>query len=884
MMNAPWQFQFLGRVSARRGEQVITRFSSSRVAALLARLALFPRRTHPREELADLLWPDSDLDAGRLNLRVALASLRRQLEPPDVLSGSVLLADRSSLCLQTAACRCDVAEFEAALAAAAHAPSPGEKRLALDRAVALFSGELLPGFYDDWIVEERERLNALHENACLEREALPEAAFAPAFSAPICSVPVFSAPALPGFPLQFTRFFGREAEIAALLGRLAGGERLVTLTGPGGSGKSRLATEAARRFGPGCPGPLCFVPLADLGDAGLIPEAVARALNLPPPPATGTALEQVVSHLAALPPALLVLDNFEHLVERGAPLLFSLLSRLPALTCLVTSRRRLALPGERELPVPPLPLPDADGTPEAVARTDSARLFADRAQAARPDFQITPGNAAAVAALCRTLEGIPLALELAAARTPALTPAQMNARLAQRFEVLTSRRGEKNGRHRSLWAALSWSYDLLGPELQRFFVRLSVFRGGGTPEAAQAVCAEPQALEYLTQLRERSLIALEDSARDTAAEMRFRLLESLREFGDEQMEVETQAALARRHADWYTALAQDAYRHSLGPDQARWFHRLEADHDNLRRALRFRLASDSSVEEDTEGALTLCASLWRFWAVRGHYAEGRDWMEQALARPGGSARARAEAANGAGNLASEQADYPAAAAWYEENLALMRTADDRAMIATALCNLGRIAMHREDYARAEMLQTEALALRRLDGGKNGIAYTLECLAIVAQHQRRHARARVLHEESLALCEETGNEGGRLWALSNLAALCMEEDGEADAARLYGEALALSLALQDQRALYNLIACFAALAARQGKLHRAALLAGAAEGLRRRTGGGMHANDAADLEAALAPARCGLSPSDYAATWAEGDRMTAEQAVARAREE
>ena len=871
--DTPWQIQMLGRLSARRGDRVITRFASSRVATLLARLALFPAHAHPRAALIGLLWPGDDPDVGRPRLRVVLASLRRQLEPPDVPPGTVMVADRTSVRLAPDAFHTDAAEFEAALRSAARASSPTLEREALDRAVALYAGELLPGFYDEWILAERERLESLYEDTCDRRQVLPAPQLAGARRGPDPT------PDERGFPLQFTRFFGREAEAAHVAALLEMPDtRLVTLSGPGGVGKTRLADRAARAAAGGFLGPICFVALADLPEARLIPEAVLSALGLPRLAAPAP-LDQVVAALSVLPPALLVLDNFEHLVERGAPLVLSLLTRLPALTCLVTSRRRLSLPGESEFPVPPLPLPDAGGTAAQTARAASAQLFVDRAQSARPDFQLTPGNAAAVAALCRTLEGIPLAIELVAARAMTLPPAQMAERLAQRFALLTSRRGDKGTRHRSLWAALEWSHDLLPADLARFFAGLSVFRGGGTAESAALVCDQPQALEFLSRLRERSLVTIEDSSEGGEETRRFRLLETLREFGEEHLPAEERPEVARRHASHFLSLAEEAGPRLTGPDQARWLDRLEADHENLRRALAWWLAQNAVGE-----ALRMCGALWRFWAVRGHYAGGREWIERSLALPGGPDAARALAALGAGNLASEQADYPAAEGWYSESLALMRALGDRSAIAACLSNLGRVAMHREDYAKAEALHAEALALRRADNHKGGIAYTVECQAIVAQHQRFFSRARRLHEEALTIWTEMGHDGGRMWALTNLAAISTEQGDDAQAARQYAEALALCQALQDKHSLYSLIGSFAALAARRGDFQKAATLAGASESLRRRAGLGTHANDAAEFEAALLPARTGLSAPVFAAVWAAGEALTADEAVACALED
>ena len=716
-MDAPWRIQLLGALRAEMGETKISRFATSRVALLLARLALYPQRAHSREELCDLLWPEAELSAGRLNLRVAIASLRRQLEPPPLPPGSVLVADRSFVGLNAAAFRCDVADFEAAWAKAARTSSPAAKQDALAHAVALYGGDLLPGSYDDWVVEERERLAALQEELCAQQKDL--VARIPAGRPPAAdAAPTAFAPRPLRLPLQFTRFFGRDADRAHVSGLLAMPDtHLVTLTGPGGVGKTRLALETARQIA-GCagnrfPGPLCFVPLADLSDARFIPAAVADALALARAE-DAEPLDQIVAALAALPPALLVLDNFEHLVERGAPLLLSLLTRLPTLTCLVTSRCRLALPGEYECLIPPLPsplppLPETPETPGQVAQAAGAQLFVDRAQAVRPDFQLTRGNAAAVAALCRNLEGIPLAIELVAARAMALSPAQMNERLAQHFALLTSRCGDKDGRHQPLWAALAWSYDLIPAPLQRFFAGLSVFRGGCTAEAARAVCEEPSALEFLTQLRERSLAAVEYDG----VEPRFRLLETLREFADEQLAEEDRTRLRARHGVYFAALVEESRAALRGPQQAHWLKRLEADNDNLRAALD---AAQGSAD-GAETALRLTAALVQFWAMCGSVREGRERITAALTHGADApASLRAAALHGACFLAYRQGDYAATQVYSEAALRLWDTLDDtvstlnsRQMLANALLDPGK---HEEWKANF----TESLAqARALEG-------------------------------------------------------------------------------------------------------------------------------------------------------------------------
>lgn len=733
---------------------------------------------------------DGEMGAGRNSLQVALASLRRQLEPPGIPLGSVLRADRSVVRLNPIAYQTDVARFEAALKAAARSASPEKKREALDQATALFRDELLPGFYDDWIVEERERLNALGEEARHRREGLPPV---PAEAVPPALVEPGSAAALPGFPLPFTRFFGREHECAQAAECLCSPQtRLVTLTGPGGAGKTRLAGEVAHAVRDAFSGPIVFVSLVDLTDASLIPGAIAAALGLTPS-ADAEPRDQVVMTLAGQPPALLVLDNFEHLVEGGAPLALSLLTRLPTLTCLVTSRRRLALPGEHECPVPPLPLPDDQGTPEQIARAASAQIFVDRAQAARPDFQLTRGNASAVARLCCHLEGLPLAIELVAARAGAMTPAQMAERLGQRFELLTSRRGDKGNRHRSLWVALAWSHDLLPPHLQRFFARLSVFRGGGAIEAAQAVCEEAQALEMLTQLRERSLITLQESG----AQMRFRLLETLREFGAEHLSARERQTLDRRHASYFQHLAAQMETRASGPGQNRALETLDADLDNLRAALAFcRADTPGDGWDGGETGLCLAGALGHYWTARGLLREGSGWLEGALAGEG-SAEARSKALAEAGWMAAGMGDYDKAQAALTDALTLCRDRNDPSALAATLRKRGVAFLWQGENARAVVDLEESLALSRALGDDAGVARALNSLGVLAEQWREDkAGARCLYEEALTFFRKCGDQRWESYCLHDLGNIAHDFGDHDRAETLLRAGLALTEALGD----------------------------------------------------------------------------------------
>jgi predicted ATPase len=678
---------------------------------------------------------------------------------------------------------------------------------------------------------------------------------------------------VPQLPTQFTRFFGREEEIARVAETLCIPEtRLVTLTGPGGSGKTRLAIAVAGRLqepsasrtlgtstiGGRAGGPW-FIPLAELTDARRIPEAVRDAMGLGAAPG-GEPIEQIVAALQAAP-SLLILDNFEQLVSEGAPLVRHLLERAPSLTCLVTSRQRLELEGEREFPVLPLPTPVdgqslmADGPakaelsdpstihhpPSTLMACPSVQLFVDRARAARPSFQLTPANAGAVAALCSRLEGLPLAIELAAARASVLTPQQMLARLEKRFELLVSPRRDVSTRHRTLRAAIESSYQLLPPELQRFFARLSVFRGGWTLAAAEAVCSDgempplafrwggdlllsparelqcPEVLEHLEQLRQSSLVLVEDAGEA----MRYRMLESLREFATEQLTPEETTALARRHFRYFLPVADVKRFYPEGAwmteeQQKEWLRDLDAEYDNLRAALEWGLESEPGP------ALWLAAALGAYWSIRGSWGEaiaflpraasyalkGDEWLEMA-----------AKALLYAGDLAHEVGENERGRAWSEEAAALGRkmgspeilvvarrferrderleTDEDRnrrmgaaEYEAAALHNLGQLALDQGDYDRARSLFQESFEIRgRLWSGA-GRSGPLAGLGWVAQAQGEHETARACYEESLALYRQTDNGRHVAQRLLDLGFLACHQRRYEAARRCFDEGLAI----------------------------------------------------------------------------------------------
>jgi predicted ATPase len=546
---------------------------------------------------------------------------------------------------------------------------------------------------------------------------------------------------------------------------------LLTLTGPGGSGKTRLALEVAEHLRTSFHGAVWFVPLQDLTEARLIPDKLLDSLRLPRSPQLEP-MEQVVAFLSRQP-SVLILDNFEHLVTDGAPLVQTLLEQLPTVTCLITSRQQLNLAGEQAFPVAPLPVPGdgrrSTGDREGVtgdsdlssvvcdlSSVPSVRLFVDRAQAVRPDFQLTRTNADAVAGLCARLEGLPLAIELAAARAGVLTPAQMLARLSLRFELLATPRRGATPRHRSLRAALDWSFHLLSSKLQRFFVQLSVFQGGWTLEAAEAVCDEPKALHYLEQLRECSLV----QATEAGGEMRFRLLETLREYGGEQFEPEQREAAAHRHASYYLALAERAEPELFRADQADWLDRLERDQDNLRAARAWMVASGR-----IQDALRLEGSLWQFRYVRADLADGLEQLRQLLSLPGAEARTytRAKALNGAGALANFLGENETARCLHEASLTIGRELGDRWNIAFALTGLAMASLDGGKPEPARSLFEQGLTIWQDIGDTWGIAYAHIGLGYASHSERDYATARAHWRE----CMRARSERGDQWGLSHV---------------------------------------------------------------------------------------------------------------------
>lgn len=579
------------------GDQV-NRFRSHQVGALLSYLALRLGKSCPREELECALWPDEIQPAVLANrLRVTLASLRRHLEPPGVPFGSVLdVSVPGRVKLREESVWCDAAAFETAL-------DSGDS----DAAWAIIKGELLPGFYEDWATLERERFVALAENLSPSRVNLArrDESDPPTFARTESSHDTYP------LPLYLTRYFGRVKERDAI-SKLLAERRLITISGPGGMGKTRLAVESARLFS----GTAIFVSLAEINSGGQVVSVVVQSLRLSLH-ADADLTDEVVSCLRRITKPLLILDNAELVVDEVAALCLKLLEQVSGLIIVVTTRQRLGIPGEASLLLPPLPTPSADASYEELATMPAVELFLDRARNARPDFLLLARHTPAILQICKLLEGVPLALELAAARVIAQTPSQIMDSLAVNLTELKSRQRGLSARHQSLRASIQGSYDVLTPDLRRFFSHLWVFASGWTSEAAQAVTGEPNSAWFLEDLVQRSIVyVIEDESEHS---LRYAFLESIRQFAGEQLSSTDQGALAKAHRDYFLSLASKVSEHDVNTLEG-----LDSEMDNLVKAMQ--VGSDSN---SASFSLGLCGVL-TFAHIRGKHRLFLPWAEYAL--------------------------------------------------------------------------------------------------------------------------------------------------------------------------------------------------------------------------------------------------------------
>jgi predicted ATPase/DNA-binding SARP family transcriptional activator len=850
--------------------------ATPRMQSLIAYLLLHQDSPQPRQQIAVQLWPETGEAQARTNLR----NLHHRLKSAfPTLEGRILQEHGALQWPLGEEAWLDVAAFRASVAEAKS--SGGVPLAALQRAVDLYRGDLLPGCYDDWILPLREelrqayldvlerlvllleaqgdhrlaidyaqlslrndplneviyrhliRLHGLsgdrtgglrvyHTCAAVLEQALgvePSAATRQTYLALLEEPATEPAPAKAGppaaskgsLPYPLTSFIGREKEVEEVL-RLLQSNRLLTLTGAPGAGKTRFGLEVAARLRKDAsqqtepfPDGVWWVDLTASTDLASITQAVAGALgvqeNLEASPSQ-TLITWIGEH-----ELLLVLDNAEHVMDALANFISAALRACPLLRFMITSREVLSIAGEVAWNIPPMsyPGPHKTHTPDSLWRYEAVRLFVERASAAMPTFRLAPHNAAAVAQICTHLEGIPLAIELAAARVKMMTAEQIAARIQEALlRLLRSGRGGGPEHHQTIEAAIAWSYQLLSEKERMLLRRLSVFSGGFSLEAAEqvALCCSPgdaqdamqagEVLELLSRLIDRSLVKV--TASELAHAARYTLLEMIRQYADERLQEAGEVDSTRkRHAGYCVLLAEEADRNVRGPQQAAWLQRLEADHDNLRKALHWAVESG---QEET--ALRLVNSLWQFWDIRGYFREGREWLRRALEMGFARTALRAKAFKGAGALAWSQSDYGEARERMLDSLEIYRQLGEPRDLAVGLFNMGLVTYSQGDYALAEPTLRESLTLFQSLDHKQGIANALNSLGVIADARGDFQSARQLYEESLATRRTLGDQRGMAISCGNLGMAAMHLGDFDEAAHFLGESLQRYTEIGDKR--------------------------------------------------------------------------------------
>jgi predicted ATPase/DNA-binding SARP family transcriptional activator len=869
-MREPVQIVLFGGFRLIQADKPVTTLASPNLQALLAYLLLFREMPHSRQHLAFLLWPDSSEAQAQSNLRTLLGRLRTAWRDSDRF---VQADNRTVQWRNDAPFTLDVQEFQDAIQLA----QSGARQSYLERAVKLYRGDLLPHYYADWILPQRERLqlkflNALEElirlletqqdyNAALvhaqhllqldplqettyqllmrlhaargdrsnvlrtfrqcetvlrrELDAEPSPATRALFETLQQSEPVkFTGAQITrtssNLPVPLTSFIGREGEIREVK-HLFSRTRLLTLTGAGGSGKTRLALQVAREMTePTEADEVCWVELAALTDPAQVTHAVAAALAISEQP--GSPLIDTLMHALKSRPVLLVLDNCEHLIAACASFAYTLLTHCAQLKILASSREPLGVLGESVYRVPPLSVEftyrEVDW--ELLTDVDAPRLFIERAQAVLPTFTLTQANALFVVQLCKRLDGIPLAIELAAARVNVLSVREISERLARRFDLLTTGVRTTIPRHQTLRAALDWSYGLLAEAEQSLFARLAVFAGGWTLEAIEQVCGrEPfqqgNMLDFLSRLVDKSLVTTETRGGET----RYRMLETIREYSFEKLASAGQLEHFReRHRDWFLDLAEQVRREEHLPTIGQRLDQLEREHDNMRAALEWSLQQGHIAT-----AFRLANLLSYFWQIRGHWSEGRACLERVLTvanfEPERVSHQEtilwAQALGQIGIMAVAQRDLDAARQVLAKSIQLYKNVaqsgilDLETKLDTVLSVnfLGFAAFYQSDYLYATARFTEALHSYQEAHGLAGVGFTLTMLGRVAIFQGQYERAVELGKESLAIGRQLGGVHLSAAALDVTARALYPQGNLQQAQHLLEESLTLSRSLDHQ---------------------------------------------------------------------------------------
>jgi predicted ATPase/DNA-binding SARP family transcriptional activator len=923
------EFRLLGPLEITRGSRELG-IGGRRERALLALLVLNANEVVPRERLIDGLWGEQPPETAANSMQVAVHALRKLLGPERIGTRGTGYA------LRVAPGECDLERFESLVERARREPPAAaattlREALALWRGPPLadlvaapfasieierleelrlaalerrIEADLALGRHAE-LVPELEALVARHPFRELLRRELMLALYrsgrqAEALEAyqqarrtfvdelgiePVAELqelerailrqdPALAPPittAKTNVPAPLTPLVGRQLELAAVTALLRSDDvRLLTLTGPGGTGKTRLSVECASALLPSFRDGVFFVDLAPVRDADLVAPQILGALGADEQPgrSTGETLKDTVRARQLL----LVLDNFEHVTEAG-PLVTALLAAAPGLKALVTSRAPLHVSGEHEYPVPPLTLPDLEHDDvETLARNEAVQLFVTRARAVAHGFELNAVNAQVVAAICVALDGLPLALELAAARIRVLEPQAMLGHLESRLDLLTAGPRDAPARQRTLRATLDWSFEFLDAGEQRLFARVAVFSGRFTRESAEAVCGATA--DSLSSLVDKSLLRREDAGGGVP---RLRMLETIREYALEHLHAagETEP-LRRRHAEHYLdRVERAAARLRAGEASSTVYAELQSDLDNLRAALGWAEAAGSS-----ELMLQIAGRLKLFWRVRGHLDEGRRWLESALARAGSEATpARATALEAAGALAQRSGDYASAKAFWQRGLDDWRMLRDEHGIARCLGDLGSVFDLEGDVQRAISFYEESAELCRrleLDYELGTVVSNLgDCL----MSQRRLDEAAALFEEAVQLCRASRREEQLVISLFNLGRVSSLQGRYEEAGRLFEEALATARDLEYREMIAYCLKGIGEVLAAGGEAEPAARLLGVSDRLFAELGAHVEAIERETYDRTVEHLKALLGDDAYAAVHSEGQAMPVAQAVA-----
>ena len=853
----PWRIEMLGGLTVVHAERRISRFQTQKTGALLAYLALHPGKSHAREAIAEILWPEGDPIAIRNRLNQAISSLRRQLHPPELGPGNVLVTDHHSIGINVQTVVTDTEEFEREIRLAERAESLDDKIKFLEQAVGRYKGELLEGYYEEWVFSKRIHLADLYDKALQElirsqvaagnpegaidparrrlqldpydeaphvilmrlylRAGRPKSALkqyedlsralqqfddepsdhalkykvkaealandqavegdldesfddTPIKKSPV-ETPIAAAPIQSNLPRVVSTFVGREAEMAEVIARVTErDERLISILGLGGFGKTRLAIEAGWALLDEFDSRVFFVPLANTHPNADVTAEFGRAIQ-PENENNRLGAENFVERLNALGSTLAIFDNFEHMSEDAANKISELLAKAPALRILVTSRVPLNIEGETQINLLPLPLPDRQERDlKAISANPTIALFVERAQAVKADFQLTERTAVPIIELANQLEGLPLALELAASWARILTPSQMLERIRSNVDHLESRRKDANPRHRTLRAAFEGSYDLLDGELRSLFLGLTVFTGGWDLESAEAVCQAGDLLTGMQRLEERSLI----QSVPTEVTIRFSMLETIRQFGASHLLPDAHQVLSERHASYFLQLAEGDGSYD------EWASRIAPGYANCLAALTWFESTDSAEE-----AARLAVALSRYWEGTGLFAEACHWLEKVVLNESVSDETSIRAKIALGSIL-----------WFAGEFEQSKAVIDSTIDSATRLNLRestirgsfiqQLEAHRVgNYDEAKRILWQILDLAKNDGDDGVIARIYLALGNAELELEDYNAAQANYERSLESARRTLDPtriGPPLTNLANLAAY----RGQLEAARTWSD--------------------------------------------------------------------------------------------------